>query len=286
MENEWRNSMSERAYSYELNEEISAVDAQRKSIKGELENAKAFRCQDDSCKIDLTCCNWKVRGAKRIYYTPSCRNCLHSVTCLAVSFNEEKRQTEIETEDGKRTIRKSGIISMQKATGNARKAEETDIGENESVTKNVRRRNNVKTDRNGIENRNISSIKTYVNFFYDEEIDNEAEIFKVGGELMSLNTLFINADEEIEEEKVRIFYGKAMLITPEFNKDLILLRFSNGQKPDIYTNRSQLLKRISSRIIYRYLDKENEAELFFRGYIKNGKFESFNGKFYCDLHIM
>lgn len=277
--------MSERAYSFELKRNISAIEAQKMSITGELHNSKAFRCNDEACKIDLTCSNWGVKGAKRIYYTPSCRNNLHSIACMTLSIDDEKRQIEVETEDGKKTIRKSGIISMQKATEKVRKAGNADNKEDARSGEVVRARNSVRTDKEGIENRNISSIKTYVNFFYDESIDNEARIFKVNREMLNLNTLFVDVKDEVEEKKVRIFYGKATLSIPGFNTDMILIQFADCNKPSIYTNKSQLLKRISSSVINKYLDKGTEAELFFRGYIKNGKFESFNGKFYCDLYI-
>lgn len=276
--------MSEWAYSLELKRDISAITAQKKSITGELHDSKAFECNDKYCRIDLTCSNWGIEGAKRVYYTPSCRNNLHSIACMTISIDDEKRQIEVETEDGKKTIRKSGIISMQKAAEKARKAENTDNEEVSSGEAN-RARNSVRTDKEGIENRNISSLKSYVNFFYDESIDNEARVIKVNRELLSLNMLFVDTKEEVEEGKVRIFYGKVTLSTPKFNDGMILIKFTDCNKPSIYTNKSQLLKRISSGVLKKYLDKGTEAELFFRGYIKNGKFESFNRKYYCDLYI-
>lgn len=80
--------MSERAYSEELNEEISAFKAHKYSLKGKLKSAKAFHCHDPYCGIKLTCSNWAVKDAKRIYFTPSNRDDLHSIACSTVSGDE------------------------------------------------------------------------------------------------------------------------------------------------------------------------------------------------------
>lgn len=278
--------MSERAYSEELKREISALEAHKKSLTNELKSAKAFRCQDPACKIGLTCSNWNVADAKRIFFTPSSRNNLHSIICSTISIEEEKKQIEIETDEGKKTICKSGIISMKKTKERAKSIDMLKGDKEDFDVENRRARNNVRIDKTGVENRNISSIKTYVNFYYDEEVNNNAPIFEVDGEIINLNTLFVDAKNEVKEGITRIFYGKAILSTPDFNSDLISIEFVDSEKPCIYTNKKQLFTRISSRIVNRYLDTGIEADLFFRGCINNsGKFESFNGKFYCDLHI-
>ena len=61
--------MSERAYSEELNEEMSAFKAHKYSLEGKLKSAKAFHCHDPYCGIKLTCSNWavKVCYTRRLY---------------------------------------------------------------------------------------------------------------------------------------------------------------------------------------------------------------------------
>ena len=49
--------MSERAYSEELNEEMSAFKAHKYSLEAKLKSAKAFHCHDPYCGIKLTCPN-------------------------------------------------------------------------------------------------------------------------------------------------------------------------------------------------------------------------------------
>lgn len=104
----------------ELNEEMSAFKAHKYSLEGKLKSAKAFHCHDPYCGIKLTYSNWAVKDAKRIYFTPSNRDDLHSIACSTVSGDEEKRQVEVETEQGKRTISKNGIIAMSKATNKSK----------------------------------------------------------------------------------------------------------------------------------------------------------------------
>ena len=150
--------MSERAYSEELNEEMSAFKAHKYSLEGKLKSAKAFHCHDPYCGIKLTCSNWAVKDAKRIYFTPSNRDDLHSIACSTVSGDEEKRQVEVETEQGKRTISKNGIIAMRKATNKSKTNHSNGHGVEDVDVVTGERRNNVTKDKKGTESRNVSSI--------------------------------------------------------------------------------------------------------------------------------
>lgn len=279
--------MSERAYSEELRKEISAIEAYKKSLDGSLKSAKAFRCHDTKCRIKLTCSNWKINNAKRLFFTPSNRDELHSVECSTVTYDEEKYQVKIETKQGKGTIIKNGIIDMRRATMTSKPNNGLEsITSNDNISKNIRR-NNVSKDKEGTENRNVSSIKTYINFYYDNTIDNDLCNIRVDGEIISLNTLFVDAKQEMEEGVNRIFFGNAIVKTAEFNKEIVSLEFVDANKSVIYTNKEKLLTRISSRILNKYLDNNEECRLYFRGSIdNNGKFISFNGKNYCDICIM
>lgn len=227
------------------------------------------------------------KDAKRIYFTPSNREDLHSIACSTVSSDEEKHQVEIETEEGKKTISKNGIIAMKKANDSSKSSHNRDDNTLDLETEKKERRNGVSKDKKGIENRNVSSIKTYVNFYYDTEIDNNVRNIRVDGELVSLEMLFVDAKEEIPTGINRIFFGDAIVSTPIFNDELVAFEFVDADKEIIYANKKMLLTRISSRILNKYLDKKVECKFFFRGCIgNNGKFESFNGKNYCDIYIL
>lgn len=279
--------MSERAYSEELNKEISAIEAHNKSLNGYLKSAKAFHCHDSGCGIKLTCSNWKKRDAKRIYFTPSSREDLHSIACSTVSNDEEKRQVEIETKEGKKTISKNGIIAMKKANDSSKSSYNEENGELILDDEKEKRRNGVCKDKTGTENRNVSSIKTYINFYYDDNVDNYKQNIRIDGETISLDMLFVDAKEQILPCVNRIFFGNAIVTTPIFNNDLIAFEFVDTDKSIIYTNKKMFLTRISSRVLNKYLDKKVECKFFFRGCIgNNGKFESFNGKNYCDMYIL
>ena len=133
----------------------------------------------------------------------------------------------------------------------------------------------------------MSSIKTYINFYYDDTIDNDVCNIRVDGKIISLNTLFVDAKQEMQEGINRIFFGNATVKTAEFNNEIVYFEFTNAYKPIIYTNKEMLLTRINSRVLNRYLDNGEECQLYFRGSIdNNGRFISFNGKNYCDIYIM
>lgn len=176
---------------------------------------------------------------------------------------------------------------MRKATN---KSKTNHSNENDVEDVNVvigERRNHVTKDKRGIESRNVSSIKTYINFYYDDGVDNNVCNIRVDGELISLNTLFVDAREEIPVGVNRILFGTAIVTTPVFNDKLVAFKFVDADKPILYTNKEMLLTRINSRVLEQYLDKGIECQLFFRGSLGNdGKFVSFNGKNYCDLYIM
>ena len=279
--------MSERAYSEELNEEISAIKAHKKSLDGSLKNAKAFHCHDPYCGIKLTCSNWGVKGAKRLFFTPSNRDELHSILCFTVTHDQEKHYVDIETEQGRYTVRKNGIIDMRKAVMRSKPNSGSEVDNADNNNQKGTRRNKVTKYKNGTESRNVSSIKTYINFYYDNDIDNDVCNIRVDGKMISLNTLFVDAKQEISGGINRIFYGNAIVKTPEFNNELVALKFVDANKPIIYTNKERLLTRINSQVLNRYLDKERKCQLYFRGCIgDNGKFISFNGRNYCDIYIM
>lgn len=279
--------MSERALSKEINKEISAMEAHKKSLYGELRSAKAFYCHGSSCGIDLTCTGWKNKDAQRIYFTPSSREHLHSILCSVVTLADEKEFIKIETNDGKKTISKSGIISMKKANEQSHISGNNETTPDDKNIKNIGTRNKACRDKNNIENRNISSIKTYINFYFDDEINNDALIVSVDGELISLNKLFVDAAKIVKKGVNRIFYGKAIVETTPFNAEMIMFKFVDREKQYIYTNKRNFITRISVKVLNKYLDKGNQCNLFFRGCIdEQGKFVSFNGKNYCDLYIV
>ena len=176
---------------------------------------------------------------------------------------------------------------MRKATNKSKTNHSNEHGVEDVNVVTGERRNNVTKDKRGTESRNVSSIKTYINFYYDDDVDNNVCNIRVDGELISLNTLFVDAKEEIPVGVNRIFFGNAIVTTPVFNKKLVAFEFVDADKPIVYTNKEMLLTRINSRVLEQYLDKGVECQFLFRGSIGNdGKFVSFNGKNYCDLYIM
>lgn len=108
----------------------------------------------------------------------------------------------------------------------------------------------------------MSSIKTYINFYYDDDVDNNVCNIRVDRELISLNTLFVDAKEEIPVGVNRILFGNAIVTTPVFNDKLVAFEFVDADKPIVYTNKEMLLTRINSKVLNQYLDKGVECQFF------------------------
>lgn len=277
--------MSEEAYSMELGKKISAIEAHRKSLSGELTNAKAFRCWDENCCIDLTCSNWGKWRNKRIYFTPAKRDCLHAFNCNAVSHNDEQYRVNIETLQGKKTVIKNGIIEMKKNLTKSISKKDTDEG-GDSVGGTAISRRTVSIGGKQFESRNISSIKTYINFYNDDDIDNNVCKIRIDGKILTLNQLFVNIRENKLTGVNRIFYGSGLVTTNKKNDEIVELRFVNTNNPAVFSNKKMLEKRLGKKKLEQFLDKGIECKLYFRGSIEeNGKFKCFNDKYYLDIWI-
>ena len=107
--------MSERAYSLELNKNISAKEAVELSKSNKLNDVRAFRCCNTKCKISLTCTNWKNPEGKRIYFVPSHNDELHVIGCDEVGKKEERQQIEKEKKEIIKEVKNNGIITMMES---------------------------------------------------------------------------------------------------------------------------------------------------------------------------
>lgn len=276
--------MSERAYSLELKEEISAKKASELSRTGVLSNAKNFRCGDFDCAIDLTCTNWNKSG-KKYYFTPSFKDELHIVGCTQISVREEREQTKREAHGAKETIKKNGVIKMTKSNNQAR----TNIGvKNVPITLSSANSSSALkgSTRTKEEYRHMYSIASFIDLFSDNDVDNNAQFVSIDGKELSLNTLFISTTSKSFTWGVnRIFYGEALLKTSSSAKGMLEIEFCNSTFPKVYSNIPELSKRTVTSNILDFLDKNIYATVYVRGKLLNGgkKLESFNDKVYKDL---
>lgn len=284
--------MSERAYSIEMNKEITAKKASELSQKGDLLNSKNFYCNDPNCSINLTCTNWNRKG-KKYYFTPSSKDDLHIVGCTQISASEAKEQSNKESAGAKDTISKNGVIKMTKSVNKARTTIKAMSDELTVNTDSSSSNSNI-GKKTKAEYRHIYSIASFVDLFNDNDVDNNTQFVSIENKRISLNTLFIQSESTYAEwNTTRIFFGKAKLKSISFDKtdlkskkkDVVEIEFIDSKFPKIYSNITMLSKRATTSNILEYLDTDNYITVYFRGKLLNGgnKFEPFNDKVYKDL---
>lgn len=276
--------MVERAYSLEVKKTISAFEAQKYSLEGRLNSEKNFRCIDQDCQIPLTCTNWKKKDGKRFYFKPSHNDELHVEGCTCISPQEVKDQASKEFIGAKGTVSDGGIISVKKSLSKARVTGDTVVGSLDIAeqSKSSSRTNN---SRNQVQDRQFSSVATFVELYEDPQIDNNVRNIRVEGELISLNEYFVKTTGQIVEDKQRIFYGLAWVSIADFNPGMLQIEFVGSDYPKVYSSVESIKERSNTRNIADLIDEESE-HIYFRGKLngKTKKFESFNDKFYKDLY--
>ena len=279
--------MSERAYSIEKKEGMTAKRASSLAYKKELNDKRLFKCCDENCQIGLTCSNWGILNGKKYYFRPSSNDELHIVGCTEISSEEKKTQIKQEKKRAKITINKNGLIKMTKSINKAR----TNIGVHQEAedapVNTVHMRTDGKSAGTRRESRNLYSVATFVELYSDAEIKNTDKIIIMDNELLSFNELFVDLQSTIELDKNRIFYGKAIVSTG-FNEGMLQIDFVKHGNFRVYSNIDAVVKRGDGKIIIKYIDKHKEVYLYLRGKITSDgskeKFVPYNESVYKDLY--
>lgn len=276
--------MVERAYSLELKKTISAFEAQKYSLEKKLNSEKSFRCIDIGCQIPLTCTNWKKRDGKRFYFKPSHNDELHVEGCTCISPQEVKEQVNKEILGAKGTISDGGIISVKKSLSKARVNGNTVVGSLD-IAEQSGSSSRTNISRKQVQDRQFSSVATFVELYEDPQIDNSVRNIRIEGELISLNEYFVDTTGQIVEDKQRIFYGLARVSIAGFNPDILQIEFIDSDYPKVYSSVERIKERSNTKNIADLIGKDPEY-IYFRGKLdsQNNKFKSFNDKFYKDLY--
>ena len=272
--------MSERAYSQEKKDRMTAKKASSLAYRNELNDKRAFICCDENCQIGLTCSNWGILNGKKYYFRPSSNDELHIIGCTEISSDQEKTQIEQEKNRAKTTINKNGLIKMTKSVNKAR----TDIGVHEgnedAPTNSANKRADGKPAGTKRESRNLYSVASFVDLYSDAEINHTDKIIMVDNELLSLNELFV------EFGKFRIFYGKAIVSTG-FKEGMLQIDFVQHGNLRVYSNIDAVIKRSNGKIVKKYLDKNKDVYVYLRGKITSDglkeRFVPYNDSVYKDL---
>lgn len=282
--------MVKRAISLELNISISAEDANKKSINGVLNNAKAFICSDTECRIGLTCTNWGVKNPNRIYFTPSSKENLHIAGCNESGQDEEKQRSKYEKENAKYSTSKNELIILRKILDQTTVKQNIQSSDNLENNKKSRNKSitNINSNSTKNEGSHVTSILTLLDMFQDSSFNNQKRFLKISStETLSLDDFFIDLDTVnfIPTNQIRIYYGKVKVET--IKDSLLKISFCNSTSfPSIFTSKAQMFKVVYGKNAKKYVDKDKELYVFFRGYLNDeNKWIPFNDKFYKDLYF-
>ncbi len=280
-----RYSVSERAYSLELNRNISAKQASNFSIKGRLHDRRAFQCSNPNCQINMTCTNWNKKGI-RYFFTPSSQDELHVIGCSELSEEEIKEQEKLESNLAKESIQKNGLIKMTKSIGKAKSNDKTNLKtefSSEETNQTTNSNNKVKS-----EARHVYPIASFINLFEDPGLDKDSQIIAIENEKISLNELFLESKNNfVPYDCTRIIYGEALIRTAKFGDNMLEIEFINSKLPKIFSNIKSVSENKSTSDLKKFLDTNKKVVVYYRGkLIKNGtKFESFNDHVFKDIYF-
>lgn len=277
--------MVESAYSLEFNRELDAKKASEYSLTKSLKSDKAFRCLDKDCNIPLTCTNWEKQSGKRFFFRPSHNDEPHVEGCTCITPQEIQEQVKKEVSKGRQTILQSGVISVKKSVSKA-KTNNSMKNEGSTVDKTINAIFGEKRNSSQSQDRQLSSLATFVELFNDQDIDHDKPQIRVDGKLISLNDYFVDVtNSNLVKDKNRIFFGMAEVSVANFNEEILQIKFINSQYPNVYINLNKLKERAGTRNIVEVIETGFKI-VYFRGKLnsKTKKFESFNDKFYKDLY--
>jgi len=281
--------MSERAYSLEKKNRMTAKKASSLAYKKELNDKRAFICCDENCQIGLTCSNWGILNGKKYYFRPSSNDELHIVGCTEISSDEEKTQIEQEKSRAKTTINKNGLIKMTKSIIKARTYIGVHQDGEDAPVNSLHKRADGKPAGTRRESRNLYSVASFVDLYSDAEINNTDKIIMVDNELLSLNELFVDLQSIVEFDKNRIFYGKAILSTG-FKEGMLQIDFIKHRNLRVYSNKDAVIKRSNGKIVKMFIDKNKDIYVYLRGKIisdgSKEKFVPYNDSVYKDLYCV
>ena len=264
--------MVESAYSLEFNRELDAKKASEYSLTKSLKSDKAFT-------------NWEKQGGKRFFFRPSHNDEPHVEGCTCITPQEIQEQVKKEVSKGRQTILQSGVISVKKSVSKA-KTNNSMKNEGSTVDKTINAIFGEKRNSSQSQDRQLSSLATFVELFNDQDIDHDKPQIRVDGKLISLNDYFVDVtNSNLVKDKNRIFFGMAEVSVANFNEEILQIEFINSQYPKVYTNLNKLKERAGTRNIVEVIETGFKI-IYFRGKLnsKTKKFESFNDKFYKDLY--
>lgn len=281
----------ETAYSLELKDVVSALEANQYYRQGKLSDPRAFSCVgSDDCNAQLTCANFTKLPNEWIvppYFKQSTDLSPHSSNCDYVKNKATAKN------------QKNSIGSYLKKTGNFNlildpngfskpKADNPSIKgstSNSTITGYTKPYSTINKSQQ--RSSDIKSLRKLVDVYRSEDYDNSTTKININSSSLTLEKLFFNLDikNEIKHQQ-HIYFGKATIYERREEDKFYIIKFltehfhiSNNEnitdKPSIMVFKDQIQKHKNLKRFNKYVGTSNTFTCYFFGYPELNKYINF-----------
>ena len=282
----------EAAYSLELKQVISALEANQYRRQGKLHDRKAFLCVGSGdCKAQLTCTNFSKLpnewGVPPYFKKPPELN-PHSSNC---DYVQDKATAKKRKKFNGSSFKKTGNFNLLLDTNgfNKPKSDNPSItGKSNSTTITRYTSKSVSIKRNTQQkNSKIKSLRKLVDVYQSEDYDNSTTQVNMDASSVTLKELFYNLDTASEiQNQQHVYFGKAIIYEIKAEDKFYIIKFltkhshkSNNQsvtvEPSILVFKDQIQKHKHLKKFVKYVNTKDTFTCYFFGSPKLQKFINF-----------
>lgn len=247
----------EKAFSLEIQKQLTALKANSLRRQNILHDPKAFICAGSpDCKVELTCVNFSKKPSEWVqapHFRLSNQLSNHSNNC---SFFKKETKGKNCTQPRKTTLNNKGNFNLiLNSTGfNKPQPSNPVIRNNANNTTTVT--TYVSTSSTNLKNINsinseISSLRKLIDVYNSDDYDNSKTKVTVGSKTLCLDELFINFDSSKEiklDSYSYVYYGKAIIIERNNTNPFYIVRFT---KENQFVSDSDTIKAQASFLVFK-----------------------------------
>ena len=282
----------ETAYSLELKDVISALEANKYYRRGKLHDPRAFSCiGSDDCNVQLTCANFSKLPNEWIvppYFKQSSDLSPHSSNC---DYVKHKITAKSQKGNISNSLIKTGNFNLvldldgfsKPKADNPTITGKTNSGALTSYTKkSVSNKNKFQQ-----KNSDVKSLRKLVDIYQSEDYDNSTTKININSSSFTLEKIFFNLDSTNEiKHRQHIYFGKATIYERKKYDKFYIIEFSTEQfhvlknktitdKPSILVFKDQIQKHKHLRKFEKYISTGSTFTCYFFGYPELQKYINF-----------
>jgi len=283
----------ETAYSLELKDVISALEANQYYRQGKLHDPRSFSCVgSDDCNAQLTCANFSKLPNEWIvppYFKQSTDSSPHSSNC---NYVKHKATAKNQKSPNGSSLKNTGNFNLiLDPNGFSKpKADNPSIkgkASNATITSYTRKSSLSKTKVQQ-KNSDIKSLRKLVDVYRSEDYDKSTTKININSSSITLERLFFNLDitNEIKHQQ-QVYFGKATIYERKEGDKFYIIKFSTKHlhvsnnetitdKPSILVFKDQIQKHKHLRRFRKYVGTSSTFTCYFFGYPELHKYINFS----------